>query len=151
MFDSEETLTQIFDVALSGEHSPFFPECIATEFDYREGRTDLIVSDKWGDLLAFEMKLENWKQALYQAYRNSSFAHYSYVVLPYPTARRAARHEHEFLRRGVGLCSVEGTRIRIEIDAKRTEPLRPWLTESAIDYIWGGESCPGRHDLKKLQ
>lgn len=138
MFKSEETLTQIFNVALSEKQSPFSPECIAREFDYSEGRTDVIVSDRQGNLLAFEMKLEKWKQALNQAYRNSSFAHYSYVVLPLRTARRAVKQQHEFLRRGVGLCSVDGARIQIEIDAKRSEPLRPWLTETAIGYMSEG-------------
>ena len=149
MFESEEHLTQFFDTALSNEHSPFSPECIAWEFDYREGCTDVIVSDSQGDLLAFEMKLEKWRQALNQAYRNSSFAHYSYVVVPSQTARRAARQEHEFLRRGVGLCSVDGFRIRIEIDARRTEPLRPWLTESALEYMAGRESCLESLTLKR--
>lgn len=138
MFENEKTLAQFFDTALSEEHSPFSPECIAMEFDYKEGRTDVIVSDKQGNLFAFEMKLTKWKEALHQAYRNSSFAHYSYVVVPSKTARLAARQEHEFLRRGVGLCSVDGTRIQIEIDARWAEPLRPWLTEAAIEYMSGG-------------
>lgn len=136
MFENEEHLTQFFDTALSQEHSPFSPECIAREFDYREGRTDVIVSDSQGNLLAFEMKLEKWKQALNQAYRNSSFAHYSYIVVPLRTAMRAVRQEYEFLRRGVGLCSVDDSRIRIEIDARRTEPLRPWLTKTALEYMF---------------
>ncbi len=148
MFESEETLTQVFDIALSKKHSPFTPRYVAREFDYREGRTDVIAFDRNGNLLAFEMKLDKWKQALHQAYRNSSFAHYSYVVVPLQTALRAAMQEHEFLRRGVGLCSVDGTRIRIEIHAIRVEPLRPWLTESAIEYMVGAESCKTMHALK---
>lgn len=143
MFENEEILTQVFDSALSKEDSPFSPECVAREFDYKEGRTDVIVSDKLGNLFAFEMKLTKWKQALHQAYRNSSFAHYSYVVVPSKTARLAARQEHEFLRRGIGLCSIDGTRIRIEINARWAEPLRPWLTESAIEYMSGGNYARG--------
>ncbi len=139
MFESEETLTQVFNNALLENHSPFMPECIAKEFYYQEGRTDVIVSDSMGNLLAFEMKLEKWKQALHQAYRNSSFAHYSYIVVPSRTAWRAIKNKHEFIRRGVGLCSVEDNIIRIEIDARFTEPLRPWLTESAIDFCMVGK------------
>lgn len=138
MFDSEKNLVHFFDTALMKENSPFSPECKAKEFDYREGRTDVIMSDKLGNLLAFEMKLEKWKQALNQAYRNTSFAHYSYVVVPLRTAQRAVKQEHEFIRRGVGLCSVDNSRIHIEIDARKCEPLRPWLTESAIEYMLGG-------------
>lgn len=126
-----------------GDLSPFDLEfeCIAKEFDYREGRTDIIVTDRVGNLFAFELKLYKWKQALYQAYRNSSFAHYSYIVVPPQAARRAAMQEQKFIKRGVGLCSVEGTQINIEICASRTEPLRPWLTESALEYISGEKNA----------
>ena len=149
MFESEEVLTQAFNTALMEEHSPFFPESIAREFYYTEGRTDVILSDRLGNLFAFEMKLDKWKQALHQAYRNTSFAHYSYIVVPSRTACRAVKNIHEFLRRGVGLCSVDNNRIRIEIDAKWAEPLRPWLTESAINYMFGEESCSAMQDLKR--
>ena len=148
MFDSERNLTQVFNTALEDEHSPFVLECMAEEFNYIEGRTDVIISDRNGFLIAFEMKLEKWKQALYQAYRNSSFAHYSYVVVPSKTALRAAKQTHEFIRRGVGLISVDESGINIEIEAKCVEPLRPWLTKSAIDYIYGGDSCERREVLQ---
>ena len=143
LFESERALTQFFGLALSDESSPFSSDRSAIEFDYREGRTDVILSDIEGNLVAFEMKLEKWKQALFQAYRNSSFAHYSYVVLPLETAKRAANHEYEFIRRGVGLCAVGDEEITIEITARRSEPLRPWITESALDYIYGGNNVRG--------
>lgn len=136
MFANEESLTCCFDEVLLRDKSPFSPKYIAREFDYREGRTDVILANEYGDLLAFEMKLEKWKQALNQAYRNSSFAHYSYIVLPSQAAKRAVKQENEFIKRGVGLCVVDGATIRIEIKAKRIEPLRPWLTESAFEYMF---------------
>ncbi|MHA1279696.1 MAG: hypothetical protein ACTSQ8_21035 [Candidatus Helarchaeota archaeon] len=145
MFDNERNLTQVFNTALEDEHSPFVLECMAEEFNYREGRTDVIMSDRNGYLIAFELKLEKWKQALYQAYRNSSFAHYSYVVVPLTTALRAAKQIHEFARRGIGLISVDESGINIEIEAKCVEPLRPWLTKTAIDYINGEDSCKRRN------
>ncbi len=144
MFNSERNLTQVFSTALEDGHSPFVLECKAEEFNYTEGRTDVIICDRNGFLIAFEMKLDKWKHALNQAYRNSSFAHYSYVVVPSKTALRAAKREHEFVRRGVGLISVDESGINIEIKAKCVEPLRPWLTKSAIDYINGGDSCERR-------
>lgn len=139
MFETEAILTKFFDAALTEGGSPFSPMYSALEFDYREGRTDVIISDEKGNLLAFEMKLKKWKEALYQAYRNSSFAHYSYVVVPPQTAKKAVKYEHEFVRRGVGLCSIDNTEIRVEIKAKWVEPLRPWLTESAIEFMAGGD------------
>lgn len=149
MFKSEKILTQAFGKALLGKHAPFKADYMGTEFDYREGRTDVLLTDMEGNLLAFEMKLDKWMKALHQAYRNSSFAHYSYVVLPRETADRAARRAHEFIRRGVGLCCIEGNRIEIKIAATRVEPLRPWLLTAAIEYLMGKKQCLTTPSLKK--
>jgi len=135
MFASEKALSQGFDEAVAGGDTPFNPRFVAHEFDYREGRTDVIASDHYGDLFAFEMKLEKWRDALHQAYRNTSFAHFSYVVLPCKAADKAMQWRHEFVRRGVGLCSVNDEGVKVEIEAKRLKPLRPWLTQSAINFI----------------
>ena len=145
MYASEANLIQVFNNALLEDTSPFSPENTASEFDYREGRTDVILQDVDGSLVAFEMKLSKWRQALHQAYRNSSFAHYSYVVLPLSIARVAVGLEHEFRRRGVGLCSVANDEITIEIEAKRMTPLRPWLTKSAIEYLFREEVYHSQH------
>lgn len=141
MFANEDALTRVFGEAVSNGDAPFSPCFVAREFDYREGRTDMVASDHEGDLFAFEMKLEKWRDALHQAYRNTSFAHFSYVVLPCATALRAARWRHEFARRGVGLCSVNDDGVKVEIEAKRFVPLRPWLTESAIIFVADGRSA----------
>jgi len=147
MFANEGLLTEEFDAALSGKRFAFSSEKRAREFEYTEGRTDLVVSDGEGTLFAFEMKLAKWRKALHQAYRNSSFAHYSYVVLPEQTAKSAARMQNEFLRRGVGLCSVGGDFVRIEIEARRSEPLRPWLTQQALAFSEGGMKNGGTAEI----
>lgn len=149
MFESEEILTSVFDTALAGMDTPFVPKYTAAEFDYREGRTDIIACDESGNLLAFEMKLVKWKQALHQAYRNSSFAHYSYIVVPSYTAQRAIKYEYEFLRRGIGLCSIDTTAVKILISARWIEPLRPWLTETAKAYLLRGGTCLLNQNLLK--
>lgn len=141
MHTTEERLSLEFDDALLEKESPFTPKNLAREFDYREGRTDRILQNENGHLIAFEMKLSKWRQALHQAYRNSSFAHYSYVVLPAETARLAMNLEHEFRRRGVGLCSVANKKINIEIEAQQMDPLRPWLTRNAIDHLHKEGTC----------
>ncbi len=142
MFESEKALSQGFDEAITSGDAPFNPRSVAYEFDYREGRTDVIASDHHGDLFAFEMKLEKWRVALHQAYRNTSFAHFSYVVLPCKTAQKAVRWRHEFVRRGVGLYSVNDDGVKVEIEAKRLNPLRPWLTQSALNFIADGGVSP---------
>jgi hypothetical protein len=142
MYADEASLTEVFHKELSASSSPFCAESTAKEFYYSEGKTDFIAMDESGNLIAFEMKLTKWREALHQAHRNTSFAHYSYVVLPAAVARLAAAKLHEFHRRGVGLCSVDNEGIRIEIQARRAEPLRPWLTVFAQEYITKCELCP---------
>ena len=103
---------------------------VTAEFDFRSGKTDLLGIDEDDELHAFEAKLTKWKRALEQACRNTSYAHYAYVVLPSPaTAALKARDQYE--RRGVGLLVVGETSHRIEIAPKRSEPLLPWLTDTA--------------------
>jgi hypothetical protein len=87
-----------------------------------------------GLLIAFEAKVERWRKALHQAYRNRCFANLSYVLLPPETARKAQRYAIEFSRRGVGLCSVDIDTIVILHDATHTEPIQPWLRENAISH-----------------
>jgi hypothetical protein len=102
------------------------------EFQYPEGRADIIGSSSRSEVTAFEAKLDKWRVALHQAYRNSFYAHYSYVILPANRRLVALRHRHEFERRGVGLCTVNEKGIHIEIEACRKEPLRLWLTRNAV-------------------
>src|SRR5438105_2952246 len=76
---------------------------VTPEFFYSRGRTDVVAVDEDESLIAFEAKLSDWKTALHQAYRNTCFAHSSYVVLPKKTALVAFRFVGEFEKRGVGL------------------------------------------------
>ena len=105
------------------------------EFNYGSGRVDIFVQSSKGELIAFEAKLTRWREALHQAYRNCSFAHYSYVILPIKVAHIATRSSREFELRGVGLCAVGDGPIRIEIPAERNEPLLPWLTHAAMTTL----------------
>ncbi len=137
MYNQEKELIEAFESCLTAPSSPFPRLAIATEFDYRNGRVDLVGSSKDGELIAFEVKIFRWRAALHQAYRNSSFAHLSYVVLPKKAAMSALKKQHEFEKRGVGLCTMEDSSIVIEIPCNRRDPIQPWLTESAINFILG--------------
>lgn len=137
MYASEAKLSKAFQKHLKKGSGPLRSSALAHEFYFVEGKTDVIALNQCGDLLAFEMKLAKWKKALEQAYRNTSFAHYSYVVLPLVTAETARKRAREFARRGVGLCSVDGDGMRVEIIARRCDPLLPWLTRSAVAHIEG--------------
>jgi hypothetical protein len=135
MFKKESQLVQAFADNLLSNSVVFPCSELAFEFDFRSGRTDIIGVSEGGELFAFEAKLERWKDALNQAYRNSAFAHSCYVVVPTDVAQSALKSEREFKRRGVGLCSVSHTGIEVLIPACHKDPLFPWLSESAKVYI----------------
>jgi hypothetical protein len=131
MYKLESELVDAIADNLKLAKKPFSYLDIAFEFNYKNGITDIVATNNDGCLFAFEAKLKRWKIALFQAYRNSSFAHYSYVILPRSQAKHAIKSSHEFEKRGVGLCSFGESSIMIEIPAKKNNPIQPWLTESA--------------------
>lgn len=106
-----------------------------TEFDYQRGRTDIIAIGNDGVLIAIEAKLEKWRDALHQAYRNTCFAHRSYVLLPEKTALIASKYLAEFVRRKVGLCYLLDGQIVIAYEPPMVDPIQPWLSKVAIDAI----------------
>ena len=109
---------------------------LGDEFYFVTGRADLLAIDTNGDLFAFEGKLTRWRTALHQAYRNLSFANYSYVVLPEKSAEQAARYSRDFESRGIGLCSVGTDGMHCLIPARpEAEPLFPWLQEKAFLFL----------------
>jgi hypothetical protein len=137
MFQLESQLVVQLEGILMNSENPFTQLALAFEFNYQEGRVDVVAANDDGELFAFEAKLTRWRSAVHQAYRNSSFAHYSYVVLPSNAANHALKWRYEFERRGIGLCSIGTSGITIEIPASKKTPLRPWLTSTAMAYITG--------------
>ena len=135
MYEKELELVEDFQNYLSHNSLPFKFNDTAVEFNYINGRVDIIGSTHDGELFAFEAKLSKWKIALNQAYRNTAFAHYSYVLIPFSKINAALKNQYEFERRGVGLCSFQQNQIKIEIEATRKTPIQPWLTDSAMSYI----------------
>jgi hypothetical protein len=135
MFQLESQLVRELESLLIRSENPFAQLALGFEFNYVEGRVDVIGANDDDDLFSFEAKLKRWKTAVHQAYRNTSFSHYSYVVLPADAAHHAVKRRHEFERRGVGLCAVDQNGLTIHIPAARKQPLRPWLTDNAIEYI----------------
>ncbi len=135
MFRFEVDLVCTLQRILQERDNPFSCLMLASEFDYRAGRIDVVATNDGGELFAFEAKLTRWKKAVHQAYRNTSLTHYSYVALPYDMAIKACRHRLEFERRAVGLCAVTYDDVAILIPAKKLTPLQPWLTSDAVEYI----------------
>ena len=134
-FPSEKTLVQRFVDLLEGNGSPWGSLLVACEFNYLRGRTDVLALDAADMLIAFEAKLKDWKTALHQAYRNTCFAHRSYVVLPKEIALTALQSLGEFEKRRVGLCYIDGADLVVLQDSPLTPPLEPWLASEAISQI----------------
>lgn len=108
---------------------------IGLEFDYRRGRVDIIGVSDTGELHAFEAKLTRWRHALDQAYRSTTFANFSYVLLPLAAATRALLHRQEFERRGVGIIAAEGAVLTLMLRPRYNAPIQPWLTIAAIEHV----------------
>ena len=134
-YQLECDLVDEFKAILLKSQDPFHVLHLAPEFNYGSGRTDVVAGTIKGNLIAFEAKLSRWRLALTQAYRNSAFAHYSYVLIPSDVVKNPIKNRYEFQRRGVGLCSLGPSGIRIEIAAARRDPIQPWLTETAFKHV----------------
>jgi hypothetical protein len=85
-------------------------------------------------LLAFEMKLRDWRKALGQAYRYRYFADAAYVVLPPQAAEIAKQHLSVFQKLCVGLWSFDkdSDTIRKIYTPRRAKPLSEKARERAV-------------------
>jgi len=131
----EKDLLESFYNILDSDKSPWGRLRTANEFNYIRGKTDIIALDDKDNIIAFEMKLNKWRDALQQAYRNTCFAHHSYVVLPEQIKNRVLRYSVEFLRRSVGLCFIKNNSIIIELSPSYQKPIQPWLSNKAMQII----------------
>jgi hypothetical protein len=132
VFKSEAQLVRRMLAHFNGGETPWGSLESITEWDYRTGMTDILVRTTDRVIIAFEAKLLNWRRALQQAYRNTSFAYQAYVVLPEDIAARAHSYNELFARLGVGLCSCGVGGVSILIAAQpREEPLMEWLRHRA--------------------
>ena len=142
LFDSENELVHSFLLLVGNKRrSPFAAPLVAREFNYLNGKIDVIALGKDRRVFGFEAKLTRWKEALHQAYRNAAFCHFSYVLLPSEVSNRALSASDSFFQRGVGLCSLANGHIEIKIRAPLNKPLQPWLTRSAQEFILNGSNA----------
>lgn len=91
-------------------------------------RADLVAVADEG-LVAVEMKLARWREAVRQAVAYQVWAPHAYVALPFPRALRAARHRARFEAEGVGLLAVLDCDVRTFWPAARSARLFPALTD----------------------
>lgn len=134
-FRTEQILVESFLAVLEQQACPWGKVEFSCEFDYLRGRVDVIAVDPANTVIAFEAKLKDWKSALHQAYRNTCFAHQSYVVLPKSTAFTALSYLAEFEKRGVGLCYVDSGSVTILQASPSIAPLEPWLAAEVVSML----------------
>jgi len=148
-FQSEENLVDRFVSLLETDQTLWGKVACSREFDYLRGRADVVAVAGPDTLIAVEAKLEDWKQALHQAYRNTCFAHRSFVLLPKNVALAAGVFRAEFERRGVGLCYIDNASLVILHDSPPSIPLEPWLASQAISQVrrTNADTCPARPTL----
>ena len=143
-FGSETNLVDRFVSLLETDQTPWGKVACSREFNYSRGRADVVAVVCPDTLIAVEAKLGDWKEALHQAYRNTCFAHRSFVLLPKNVALVAGVFRAEFERRGVGLCYIDNASLVIAHDSQLSAPLEPWLAAQAISQVrrTNANTCP---------
>lgn len=136
-----DLVAEFCDILSSSGAHPWGQLRFTREFDYARGRTDVIAVDDDHNIVAFEAKLERWRDALHQAYRNTSFAHQSYILVPEAVAARASRYAHEFGRRAVGICFIKDGTVRVGLQARDNVPVLPWLSRLAVNATRGQDGA----------
>jgi hypothetical protein len=130
-YRTEAGLVRAFVSSLHSGAEPWNVQATTQEFPYQSGITDIVAISEGGQVVAFEAKLDRWKDAMHQAYRNTCYSHLSYVLLPEAVAMRAKDALPEFQRRRVGICTVRGGQIVVVHHPEPVQPLQPWLSERA--------------------
>ena len=136
MFKYEEDLINCFITHLNNNEIEKTFTNIHREFNYSNGKTD-IIAESDDAVFAFEAKLNKWRKAVNQAYRNTIFADYSYVVLPENQQTISTKYAAEFEKYGVGLILVNEQDLTVSISAKKNHPGDNWIVKKARTIVQG--------------
>lgn len=155
VFAEEEGLVAAFFEHLMRGETEWMAKSAIREFDYNSGRADILFLSGNGELVAVEAKLTNWRKALHQAWRNTSYVNRAYVALPKNRASTALSHRQDFKDLGVGLCLVDGEGVEVVIESRTKEPVILWLHNKARGALaghgGGSDRDVGAHDLPSEQ
>lgn len=135
MFESEQDMSKIFEKFLKDN----FGNTYVKEYKGLFGVPDFVYYDKRDErieLIAFELKLKNWKQAIKQAFRYKSFSNLSYVVIPSVSVNPAFKNIELFKKYNIGLAGFNSLR-EFEILFKPTSeiPYSDNLNNKILDSI----------------
>ena len=143
-YEQEVTLVDQLAALVSQGSVAWLRQTLVREFDYSSGRTDLLTLTVTDHVVAFEAKLTNWRKAMDQAWRNTSFANEVYVVLPRACSRPALQHRADFEDSGVGLCVMDENGVDMLWNSRNHKPVIPWLHHKARASLGEDGSGPAR-------
>jgi hypothetical protein len=120
-------------------------EAFFAEHGYRTF-AEVRMINRWVDLLAIgngsvvavELKLEKWREAIRQAVAYQLGADYSTVGMPLGKAIDAYRNRYYFRKEGVGLLGVRvrTPEVRVLIEPERSTRMMPCVRDSIFDVMW---------------
>jgi hypothetical protein len=113
---NESELYQIVTCADNFRHNVFYSQVPVGDWTESRKRIDL-VTFRGQDVVAIELKVRNWKEALKQAFTNLFVADYSYVALWHKSLRSV--DSSLFQRTGIGLIELNGT-AEVKLGADRS-------------------------------
>ena len=98
-------------------------------------RIDLVFKSRSDeqDIIAVELKLRNWKRAIWQAVHNRQIASYSYIALPEATAFPVDRVMLNTF--GLGLIVTDMKKARILIPAQRSKYINERLAKEVSSIV----------------
>jgi hypothetical protein len=97
------------------------------------GRIADLVAQRDGQLVAVELKLEDWREALGQAMHYQLAAHLAYIAMPLNQAVLPLRQRSRLERQGVGLLGVHPLgEVRTLVEAKGSTRRLPFLSEHVL-------------------
>lgn len=91
-----------------------------------------LVAVKDGRVVAVELKVSDWRQALRQAVAYQLGADYSFVAMPFKHACKAYRNRFWFKKEGVGLIAIRPHRkdVRILLEPERSTRMMPIVRDN---------------------
>lgn len=108
------------------------------------GRYADLVAHRAGEVVAVELKLEDWREALAQAMHYQLAAHKAYIAMPLNQAILPLRQRSRLERQGVGLLAVHALgEVRTLLEARESTRRLPFLTQHTVAHAFAAPA-PGR-------
>ncbi len=91
-----------------------------------------LVAVKGDEVVAVEIKIRNWREALRQAVAYQLGADYSFVAMPFGHASQAYRNRYWFRKEGVGLIAIRPHHkdIRVFVEPERSTRMMPIVRDN---------------------